>query len=110
MLFNPSLPSVTNCHTFSDPSPSSVTYLIDGPYLRMLCRTRCLVLMYHKHTCCFVCLLSSKEKKPTNERLGSLYLAVLQLNNKGSAIFIGMEARKDLRQVRICSYKRKTSM
>ena len=26
------LPSVTNCHTFSDPlSPSSVTYFMDGP-------------------------------------------------------------------------------
>jgi len=30
MLFSP-LPSVTNCHTFSDPSPSSVTYFMDGP-------------------------------------------------------------------------------
>src|SRR6218665_2427137 len=26
----PSSP-VTNCHTFSDPSPSSVTYFMDGP-------------------------------------------------------------------------------
>src|SRR6218665_2049663 len=25
-------PPVTNCHTFSDPSPSSVTYFMDGPY------------------------------------------------------------------------------
>src|SRR6218665_626505 len=24
-------PSVTNCHTFSDPLPSSVTYFMDGP-------------------------------------------------------------------------------
>src|SRR6218665_3851801 len=24
-------PSVTNCHTFSDPSPSSVTYFMDDP-------------------------------------------------------------------------------
>ena len=24
-------PSVTNCHTFLDPSPSSVTYFMDGP-------------------------------------------------------------------------------
>ena len=24
-------PPVTNCHTFSDPSPSSVTYFMDGP-------------------------------------------------------------------------------
>ena len=24
-------PSVTNFHTFSDPSPSSVTYFMDGP-------------------------------------------------------------------------------
>ena len=23
-------PPVTNCHTFSDPSPSSVTYFMDG--------------------------------------------------------------------------------
>ena len=23
---------VTNCHTFSDPSPSSVTYFLDGPF------------------------------------------------------------------------------
>src|SRR6218665_808145 len=29
MLFDP--PPVTNCHTFSDPSPSSVTYFMDGP-------------------------------------------------------------------------------
>ena len=26
------LPSVTNCHTFSDPRPSSVTYILDGPW------------------------------------------------------------------------------
>src|SRR6218665_203685 len=25
-------PSVINCHTFSDPLPSSVTYFEDGPY------------------------------------------------------------------------------
>src|SRR6218665_1700786 len=25
------LPSVTNCHTFSDPLPSRVTYFMDGP-------------------------------------------------------------------------------
>jgi len=25
------LPSVTNCHTFSDPSPLSVTYFMDSP-------------------------------------------------------------------------------
>jgi len=24
-------PTVTNCHTFSDPSPSGVTYFMDGP-------------------------------------------------------------------------------
>ena len=30
MLLNP-LPPVTNCHTFSDPVPSSVTYFMDGP-------------------------------------------------------------------------------
>jgi len=24
-------PPVTNCHTFSDPLPSSVTYFMDGP-------------------------------------------------------------------------------
>jgi len=34
MLLDPP-PSVTNCHTFSDPLPSlsSVTYFMDGPYL-----------------------------------------------------------------------------
>src|SRR6218665_3526745 len=26
-------PPVTNCHTFLDPSPSSVTYFMDGPYV-----------------------------------------------------------------------------
>ena len=30
-------PSVTNCHTFSDPlSPSSVTYFMDGPLSEFL--------------------------------------------------------------------------
>src|SRR6218665_1561650 len=29
------LPSVTNCHTFSDPSPSSVTYFINGLFLSL---------------------------------------------------------------------------
>src|SRR6218665_2199585 len=29
-------PPVTNCHTFSDPSPSSVTYFMDGPFLSFL--------------------------------------------------------------------------
>ena len=29
------LPPVTNCHTFSDPSPSSVTYFMDGPFTCM---------------------------------------------------------------------------
>ena len=29
MLLTPS--PVINCHTFSDPSPSSVTYFMDGP-------------------------------------------------------------------------------
>jgi len=28
------LPSVTNCHT-SDPSPSSMTYFMDGPCLQL---------------------------------------------------------------------------
>src|SRR6218665_293874 len=28
-------PPVTNCHTFSDPSPSSVTYFMDGPMSQM---------------------------------------------------------------------------
>src|SRR6218665_2312397 len=27
------LPPVTNCHTFSDPCPSSVTFFMDGPLL-----------------------------------------------------------------------------
>ena len=31
MLFTPLLPPVTNCHTFSDPFPSNVTYFMDGP-------------------------------------------------------------------------------
>jgi len=26
-------PPVTNCHTLSDPLPSSVTYFMDGPYV-----------------------------------------------------------------------------
>src|SRR6218665_1743995 len=26
-------PSVTNCHIFSDPFPSSVTHFMDGPYM-----------------------------------------------------------------------------
>src|SRR6218665_2328360 len=30
MLLDPP-PPVTNCHAFSDPSPSSVTYFMDGP-------------------------------------------------------------------------------
>jgi len=30
MLLIP-LPTVTNCHTFSDPLPSSMTYFMDGP-------------------------------------------------------------------------------
>ena len=30
MLLTP-IPPVTNCHTFSDPLPSSVTYFMDGP-------------------------------------------------------------------------------
>ena len=29
MIFTP--PPVTNCRTFSDPSPCSVTYFMDGP-------------------------------------------------------------------------------
>jgi len=30
----PFTPSVTNCHTFSDPLlPSSVTYFMDGPFV-----------------------------------------------------------------------------
>ena len=33
MLLTP-FPSVTNCHTFSDPSPSSVTYIMDGPHVK----------------------------------------------------------------------------
>src|SRR6218665_3847993 len=31
MLLTP-IPPVTNCHTFSDPLPSSVTYFMDGPF------------------------------------------------------------------------------
>ena len=27
----PPVPPVTNCHTFSDPSPSSVTHFMNGP-------------------------------------------------------------------------------
>ena len=30
MLLDP--PSLTNCHTFSDPSPLSVTHFMEGPY------------------------------------------------------------------------------
>ena len=34
MLLTP--PPFTNCHTFSDPlSPSSVTYFMDGPIVRL---------------------------------------------------------------------------
>ena len=34
-LFTPLAPPVTNCHTFSDPSPLwSVTYFMDGPIVR----------------------------------------------------------------------------
>src|SRR6218665_597484 len=35
MLLTPSLP-VANCHTFSDPLLSSVTYFMDGPLFHLL--------------------------------------------------------------------------
>src|SRR6218665_1253916 len=31
-------PSVTNCHTFSEPLPSSVTYFMDGPWQKVVAR------------------------------------------------------------------------
>ena len=41
-------PPVTNCHTFSNPSPSSVTYFMDGPRLPY---SRSICLMHRSCTC-----------------------------------------------------------
>ena len=45
MIFTPS--SATNCQTFSDPSPWSVTYLMDGPFVRW--RNYKKLRFYHIH-------------------------------------------------------------
>src|SRR6218665_1683623 len=45
---NPPPSTVTNCHTFSDPSPTSVTYFMDGPPQNK----RFNKLLVNKYKCC----------------------------------------------------------
>ena len=58
-----SIPPVTNCHTFSDPSPWSVTYFMDGPL----------------HTLFLASLQTSTEFPPSCFPILATYLALFKL-------------------------------
>src|SRR6218665_2694725 len=73
----PPPPPVTNCHTFSDPLPSSsVTYFMDGPLIEILSSLHLLFIQYSFHHYSFYSY-SIPLKTPTS--IYAVFFSLIQL-------------------------------